>query len=326
MNDEKHVEWLAMRKAGIGGSDAAAVLGLSPWRSPLDVYLDKTGRSAPQEETDAMYWGTKLEDLVANKYSEMSGNEIRRVNSILRSEKYPCLIGNIDRAVCVEKGKLPVVRGQFRTPKILECKTARTKSADWGESGTDQIPDYYLVQVMHYLGLTGCESCDVACLFLDSRKFEIFTVMADKDVIEGISTRLEQWWEEHIIKDIPPPPRSIADVEKLFKRSANVEITATEEIESIAREYALLKRQEANVVKALGEAKEKIAVYMGEADTLVGIDGKPLITFKTGKDRSKTNWEAVAKAAGATEAQIAANTATIPGVRTFLSKIKINNQ
>ena len=315
--------WLDIRKTGIGGSDVAAILGLSPWKSPLDVWLDKTGKSAPEPENDAMYWGTRLEALVANKYCEVSGNEVRRVNSILRSEKYPCLIGNIDRAVCPEKGKLPVVKGEFRTPKILECKTARTMSEDWGANGTDQIPEYYLTQVLHYLGLTGCESCDVACLFLDSRKFAVYTVQADADVIENISTRLADWWDAHVVKNVAPQPRSIADVQKLFKRSASVEITATADIEETAREYAALKRRETEISAKLEEAKEKIAAYMGEADTLVGVDGKPLITWKTGKDKSRTDWQNVAKAAGATEAMIAANTTTCAGNRTFLSKIKL---
>lgn len=316
-------EWLSARKSGIGGSDVAAILGLSPWKSPLDVWLDKTGKSAPEPENDAMYWGTRLESLVADKYCEVSGNEVRRVNSILRSVKYPCLIGNIDRAVCPEKGKLPVVKGEFRTPKILECKTARTMSEDWGANGTDQIPEYYLTQVLHYLGLTGCESCDVACLFLDSRKFGVYTVQADADVIEKMSARLAEWWEAHVVKNVAPEPRSIADVQKLFKRSAAVEITATADIEETAREYAALKRRETEIFAKLEEAKEKIAAYMGEADTLVGVDGKPLITWKTGKDKSRTDWQNVAKAAGATEAMIAANTTTSAGNRTFLSKIKV---
>lgn len=316
--------WLEVRKTGIGGSDAAAVLGLSPWRSPLDVFLDKTGRSAPQEETDAMYWGTRLEALVANKYCEVSGNEVRRVNSLLRSDKFPCLIGNIDRAVCPEKGKLPVVKGEFRTSKILECKTARSMSDEWGANGSDQIPQYYLAQVLHYLGLTGCQSCDVACLFFDSRKFGIYTVNADSDLIASMFARLAQWWDDYVAKNVPPPPRSITDVQKLFKRSAAVEITATKEIEDAAFEYAALKKQEAELEAKLDAAKEKIAVYMGEADTLVDPGGKPLVTWKTGKDKSRTDWQKVARAAGATEAMIAANTTTSVGNRTFLSKIKLS--
>lgn len=316
-------DWLTARKSGIGGSDVAAILGLSPWKSPLDVWLDKTGKAAPTPENDAMYWGTKLEALVADKYCEVSGNEVRRVNSILRSTKYPCLIGNIDRAVCPEKGKVPVVKGEFRTPKILECKTARSKTDDWGTDGTDQIPEYYLTQCLHYLGLTGCESCDVACLFMDSRKFGIYTVKADKTLIDKISETLADWWEAHVVKNVAPKPRTMSDVQKLFRRSASVEITATEEIEAAAREYALLKKQATELTEKMDLAKEKIATFMGEADTLIDLLGKPLITWKSSKDRTKVNWELVAKAAGATESMIAANTSTVAGSRTFLSKIKV---
>lgn len=317
-------EWLATRKSGIGGSDVAAILGMSPWRSPLDVWLDKTGRSEPEPENDAMYWGTRLEALVADRYCEQTGNEVRRVNALLRSKEYPMLIGNIDRAVCPEKGKLPVVKGEFRTPKILECKTARTKNEDWGDNGTDQVPNYYLTQVLHYLGLTGCETCDIACLFLDSRKFGVYTVQADKELIGKINERLADWWDKFVVKDVQPPARSISDVEKLFARSAGISITASEEIETSARHYAELKAQVSQLEAQLDEEKQKIAVYMGEHDTLVGLDGKPLITWKTGKDRSVTDWKAVATAAGASEATIAANTITKAGNRLFLSKIKLS--
>lgn len=320
---DNKTEWLKARKTGIGGSDVAAVLGLSPWRSPLDVWLDKTGRAEPQEENDAMYWGAKFEALVAQKYSEESGNEVRRVNSILRSKEYPMLIGNIDRAVCTEKGKLPVVKGEFRTPKILECKTAAVKSEAWGDEGTDEIPDYYLTQCLHYLGLTGCECCDVAVLFTGPRKFGIYTVMADSDVIGEMSARLADWWETYVAKDTPPPPRSAADVQRLFKRSVSKEITATAEIEALAYAYATTYRTFRQTEAQLDEAKEKLCVFMGEADTLVGVDGKPLCTWKSSEDSAKTDWEAVARAAGATEAQIAAHTTTRAGARRFLSKINL---
>lgn len=105
--EENNLSWLEARKSGIGGSDVAAVLGMSPWRSPMDVWLEKTGRSEPVEENDAMYWGKKLEALVADRYCEETGNEVRRVKSILRSREYPMLLGNIDRAICPKPGKLP---------------------------------------------------------------------------------------------------------------------------------------------------------------------------------------------------------------------------
>ena len=89
-----------------------------------------------------------------------------------------------------------------------------------------------------------------------------------------------------------------------------------------AREYANLKKQEADIAERLEAERDKIAAFMGEADTLVGVDGLPLVTWKTGKDRSTTDWKTVAMAAGATEAQIAASTVIKPGNRTFLSKIK----
>lgn len=315
-------EWLAERKRGIGGSDVAAVLGLSPWRSPLDVWLEKTGKSAPAAENEAMYWGTRLEALVAAKYSEESGFKVQRVNAILRSKEFPCLIGNIDRAVCVEAGKQPVVRGEFRTPKILECKTARTQNDDWGEDGTDEVPAYYLTQCLHYLGLTGCKSCDLAVLFLDSRKFRVYTVETDAGLIAEMFARLADWWNEHVVKGVAPAPRSAAEVQKRFKLSVSAQITATAEIEELAHSYAMLKNDAALIERKMAEARDKIAAFMGENDTLVDLADRPLITWKSGKNRFTTDWEAVANAAGASAELIAAHTTMRPGNRTFLAKIK----
>lgn len=320
-NNEKN-NWLEQRKTGIGGSDVSAVLGLSPFRSPLDVYLEKTHQAEQQPENDAMYWGTKLEELVAKKYSEETGLEVRKVNSILRSKDFPMLIGNIDRAVCVEKGKLPVVKGEFRTNKILECKTARSQTQDWGNAGTDEVPEYYLTQCLHYLGLTGCQTCDLAVLFLESRKFQIYTIQADTDFITRLQNHLAFWWEKHVVKNVPPAPRSFEDVQKLFKKSVAITKTATDEIEYFASQFAELKRMRTNIDEKMNALKDSIATYLGDADTLVNVSGTPLITWKTGKDKTTTDWQSLAISLGATESQIQAHTKTTNGNRTFLCKIK----
>lgn len=319
-------EWLEARKSGIGGSDVAAVLGFSPWTSPLDVYLDKTGRAAPQEENDAMYWGTRLEALVADKYTEETGLEVRRVNSVLRSEKFPMMLGNIDRAVCVEKGKMPVVNGEFRTPKFLECKTARRKDDNWGIAGTDQVPEWYITQVLHYLGLTKCKSADLAVLFLESRKFEIYKIEADQDLIARMWERLADWWEAHVVKDVPPPPRSMSDLAKLFPKSVSAEIVASADIEELVKVYSEISAKAKIAKVELEKAKENIALFMGGNDTLLGVDGKPLATFKSRRDSLKTDWEAIAKELGANEEMISKHTRAVAGARTFLSKIKIKSE
>jgi len=104
--------WLEYRKQGIGGSDVAAIAGLNPWRSPMAVWLEKTGQIEPQKENEAMYWGAALEDIVAQEFSKRTGLKVHRKNFMLQHPEYPFMLANIDREILdPDKG-----RG------ILECK------------------------------------------------------------------------------------------------------------------------------------------------------------------------------------------------------------
>jgi putative phage-type endonuclease len=124
-------DWLRERRRGIGGSEAAAILGLSPWATPLDVYLDKIGEGEDVEETEAMYFGTILEGVVADEFSRRTGLKVRRRNALLTHPDYPWMIANIDRMV---------VGGG-----LLECKTCNAFNP-WN----GVVPEHYQIQVQHY--------------------------------------------------------------------------------------------------------------------------------------------------------------------------------
>ena len=189
-------EFIARRRSGIGGSDIAAIIGISPWRTPRDIYLDKKGLVEQQEETDAMYWGTTLEDIVAKEYAKRTGRKIQRCNQQLQHPDYPFLIANIDRAVYDENGKKPVVKGRLVTSRILECKTASQYAAqEWGESGSNQVPEYYKAQVLWYMGITGARVCDVAVL-IGNRDFRMYTVERDEAVISYLFQEGITFWRE----------------------------------------------------------------------------------------------------------------------------------
>ena len=131
--------WLRERRRGIGDrSDIGAILGLSRWRSPLDVYLDKIGEAEEQESSDAMYWGTVLEGIVADEYARRTGKKVRKINAILACEGEPWRRASVDRLVIGER-------------KILECKTAGAHMGhEWGPDGSDEVPDVYRAQVAWY--------------------------------------------------------------------------------------------------------------------------------------------------------------------------------
>ena len=136
-----HEAWLDVRKRGIGSSDAGAAVGLNPYKSQLELWMD---------ETSPLYWGTLLEPIVAAHYTRRTGNRVRRVNAVLQNPGEPWMLANIDREVvgCDEV-------------QILECKTAGLNGARLWQ---DDVPDYAPLQVLHQLAVTSKQAADVAVL------------------------------------------------------------------------------------------------------------------------------------------------------------------
>ena len=140
-------QWLEVRKGGIGSSDAAAAVGLHPYKSQLQLWMEKTGRDSelpvvdPQDDSNPMYWGTLLEPIVAAHYTRRTGHKVRRVNAVLQHPEHSWMLANIDREVT---GVADV--------QILECKTTGIHGARLWRDG---VPEYVQLQVMHQLAVTG---------------------------------------------------------------------------------------------------------------------------------------------------------------------------
>lgn len=148
--------WLEVRRRGIGSSDAAAAVGLNPYKSILELWLEKTGAAparpaeAEVQEFGPAYWGTLLEPIVAAHYTRQTGNRVRRVNAVLAHPDYPWMLANLDREIV---GSADV--------QILECKTAGLNGARLWRDG---VPEYVQLQVLHQLAVTGKAAADVAVL------------------------------------------------------------------------------------------------------------------------------------------------------------------
>ncbi|MBB5501054.1 putative phage-type endonuclease [Paraburkholderia sp. MM5384-R2] len=193
--DLSHEDWLSVRKTGVGGSDAAAAVGLNPYMSPLELWLIKTGRDAnlprpdPHDTTEPIYWGTLLEPIVAASYTKQTGNKVRRVNAVLQHPTIPFMLANVDREVV---GNHDV--------QLLECKTA-------GEFGArlwrDGVPEYVQLQVQHQLAVTGKSAADVAVLIC-GQKLEVHRIERDDGLIARL-IQLEAGFWNYVATDSPPP-------------------------------------------------------------------------------------------------------------------------
>ncbi len=184
--------WLAERRKGIGGSDAAAIAGLNRYRSQMEVYLDKLGElDAGDEDNEAMYWGRQLEDLVAEEFQRRTEKKVWRRNAILQHPEHEFMIANIDRRVVGEAGGI--------IP--LECKTTSAWLKDEWEGAA--LPDAYAIQVHHYIAVCGAPYAYVAVL-IGGNTFRWQKVERDEELLAHLIQIERDFWHHHVLAQTPP--------------------------------------------------------------------------------------------------------------------------
>ncbi|HNQ68350.1 MAG TPA: YqaJ viral recombinase family protein [Bacteroidales bacterium] len=270
-------EWLRERKNYLGGTDLAAICGLNPYRTALDVYLDKTSDDISEETNAAMRWGTLLEDVVAKEYAQITGYDIEIEPNTIYHPEHKFLGANIDRWVD---------RWVNNGTHILECKTAGfTKAKEWGDLGTDQIPESYLVQVAHYAAISGARKIDIAVL-IGGQDFRIYTYNKNKD-LEGKIVKIGvNFWHNHIEKRIPPKCITTRDTFNLFPQSNNKEILAQDDIIAKLEELKIAKMSEEQIQKTIEKLKVEIQEFMRDYDVLIDNNGNVIATWKNTAPRS----------------------------------------
>jgi len=271
MTNKERTAWLEARRLGIGGSDVGAIIGVNSYRTPLDVYLDKTGQAPLEtEESAPMYWGNVLEEVVAQEFAKRTGKTIRRRNSSFVHGEFGFLRANIDRYIVGEKS-------------ILECKTAgEFTKGDWGEDGTDEIPFAYLVQIYHYMTVTNYHRAYCAVL-IGGRDYRIYDIPYRRETADKLVARCSDFWHNHVIPRVPPEPVNQDDLSSLFPAHVDKAVTATDEIANMIGHYNELKTQAKDYDETLEKLKFEIQKFMGEAGALVDIHGATLATWRSAK-------------------------------------------
>lgn len=181
-------EWLAERRKGIGGSDAAAIVGMNLYVTPYTLWADKTGRLPEKPDNEAMRQGRDLEQYVADRFTEETGKRVRRHTAIIRNPEYPFAHANIDRAVVGE-------------PAGLECKTTSIMNLKKFRNG--EYPENYYVQCVHYLAVTGWERWYLAVVILN-QGFRWFTIERDQAEIDALMQAERDFWNTYVVPDAPP--------------------------------------------------------------------------------------------------------------------------
>lgn len=303
---ENRAEWLDGRKKGMGGSDVAAALGLSPWRTPVELWQDKRGESEPQQTSDSMHFGTILEDIVAKEFQERTGMKVQRVNYTFADGEDDWMRANIDRAIVnpdisgnVRAVKDPQAGKPFiTTDAILECKTASAFSAAlWGDSQEDEIkagkvvtehriPLYYETQVQWYMRLTGVTVCYVAVL-IGGNDFRMYRIDRNEEAITAIVEKSRVFWFDYVKAGVAPEPKDIDDIRHLYRREVGPMVEASAAAAVAIGEYRNLKGQAETIKKQMDAVATQIAGFIGENEGLL-LDGKKAVTFKA---QSRTTFD-----------------------------------
>ncbi|MCM3700330.1 YqaJ viral recombinase family protein [Paenibacillus macerans] len=247
-----HGQWLNYRRGGIGGSDIAAICGLSKWRTPIHVYLEKLGEAPEESFSEAAEWGTRLEPLIADKFaSEHPEWAITEKPVIYCHPEQRWALGNLDRMlICPRRG-----RG------ILEIKTASEfLRHEWDN---DNIPDYYYVQLQWYMFVTGLEWGYFAAL-IGGNKYREYEVIRDDNMISQLERLAGDFWHHYVLaRCYPPVDGSEACVKLLNPEAKGCIILPDEETEQIDT-YLDYKQQIRVLEETMTEIENRFKSLLGE--------------------------------------------------------------
>ena len=261
-------DWLEYRKQGIGGSDASVVCGINRYKSPVELWMEKTGQIPAQEAGEAAYWGTQLEALVRTEFTKRTGIEVRQVKQLLQSEEHPFMLANLD-GVCEHPDYGPC---------IFEAKTASAyKVGEWD----DAIPDEYHLQLQHYMAVTGYKAAYIAVL-IGGNTFRWKLIERDEKLISMLILFESIFWE-HVQNGTPPP---------LDGSEASAKFLARQFPNSTPKSHITLPDTNADLLAQYDEACEQLEVateqkqkaenllkqMLGEYE--IGTAGDRVITWK----------------------------------------------
>ena len=245
------------RQNYIGGSDAAAIIGLSKWKTPYEVWLEKTGQGIEKPETLPMKLGTMMEGIVADLWASQYNKKIKKSNKTLFSKDYPFIGANLDRLIVGEKS-------------FLEVKTTWFNK-DWED---EKIPLQYLIQCLHYLYVTQYEYCYLVVLICNSelRSYKIFKKDYEKQIEQIIAKEVE-FWQKYVVPKIPPPVSASAnDSEAIFQQFSSeikeptqeLDLSGDDEVQLLLENLESYKQDRKKLDEQITQIENQIKLKLGE--------------------------------------------------------------
>lgn len=256
------------RQTFIGSSDTAAILGISPWKTPLDVYLDKVQPRVEITDPDklrVLNRGRRMEPYVIDLLAEETGLEIVRRGERYIDTEYNFLAAEID--------------AEAASGENIEIKTVSPfKAKEWGEQQSDEIPVHYAAQAMHALMITGRAIC-VFGVLIGADDFRIYRIERDDVTIAAIRAKEIAFWKRVQDRD-QPDPSTVSDVFRLFgTHDSGTAIAANEAIQADVLALKSLKADAKSLEGLIALREDRIKLYMGDA-AILSMNGTPSITWK----------------------------------------------
>ncbi len=305
-----HEDWLKHRQSGLGGSDVSACMGINPWKTPLDVMLDKTGPVQVLEQNSRMKAGHKLETVIAEYWEEATGRKSTNDHKIRIHPEHEFLIANVDRVITSHWDHLEI---KPKSTGILEIKTAGYHS--W-KNWNGEIPQHYYCQLQHYLNVTGYEWGEFAVL-VDGHEFHTIKFDRDDEFIELMTDKLVRFWNNYVLAGIEPPPSSEGDLKILYpshipEKQIEAEPNVVDLIDQLKAHKEIISASE----KTKRECELELKTLMGDAEAIMSGESM-LATWKQSKSRKHFD----KKSLGSEHPDIIEKyTKEVPGNRVFLVK------
>lgn len=246
MSESERTSWLEWRRQGVGASDAAAICGLSPWSSPMRVWLEKRGEIPPADESEEMFWGSRLENVITDVFEDREGVYVRNRQQLVQHPERPWQRATLD-GIVYEDPALEHVLG------LYEGKT--TSAMRHGMDWRDGPPTWVQLQAQHQMIVTGFDHAWVTCL-VGGQRLRTYELDADEDAQERL-TRMESMFWQGVLNDEPPADIDGLDVTTAAIRQAWDDAEPASWVELPDEALELVRRRQ----EAKTEAKhwEKVA-------------------------------------------------------------------
>lgn len=280
--EKDHGKWLAVRSSGIGGSDAATIMGLNPYKSAYQLWMEKTGQAEPPDLSgnQYIYWGSKNEANIAEWFAEVTGKKVRKLGT-LRNRSHPFMLANVDREIMGEEAG-------------LEIKTAGVSQYKYWKD--DEVPDAYYCQCLHYMAVTGAEAWYIAVL-IGGNEAKWKKIDRNEDDIRALIEAEEAFWDKVKSGQAPDVDGSASCAAALGERFQGNQGLPSMDLpsgaEDLCRDIEFWKDRIAELKALVTENENRLKAMMEDAEE--GHAGKYRVTWKTSAPRETVSLGAIKK-------------------------------